>query len=130
MSDLFDNTVGVLSKSMDMYLQRHAIISDNIANADTPFFKARRLDFESELQRAVESSESFGEEAVKRSLASFSPVIREETNSERGQDMNTVDMDREMAALTKNDVKYASATQMISKKFALLKYAITEGADR
>lgn len=130
MSELFDNTLGVLSKSMDMYLMRHAIISDNIANADTPFFKARRLDFENELQRAVDATETLGEESVQRSLASLRPVISEETNSERGQDMNTVDMDKEMAALTKNDIKYSSATQMVSKKFALLKYAVTEGGDR
>ena len=36
---------------------RLATISDNIANAETPFFKARRIDFEGELQKAAEGAE-------------------------------------------------------------------------
>ncbi len=130
MSQLFDSSIGVLSKSMDMYLLRHSVISDNIANAETPGFKARRVDFEAELQRAVTANETAGEDQVFRELSSLQPAVSEEMGSERGQDLNTVDMDREMAAMTKNDVKYASATQMISKKFALLKYAISEGGER
>lgn len=130
MANLFDPTLGVLAKSMDMYLLRHAVITDNIANAETPFFKARRVDFESELQRAVEANQFSGEEEVSRSIASVSPAVSQEQNSEAGQDLNTVDMDREMAALTKNDIKYSSASQMVAKKFALLKYAVSEGGER
>jgi flagellar basal body rod protein FlgB len=36
-------------------------------------------------------------------------------------------MDREMAAMTKNDIQYSANTQMINKKFTFLKYAIGEG---
>lgn len=130
MSSLFDSTLGVLSKSMDMYLLRHSVIADNIANAETPFFKARRVDFEDELQRAVDANTLAGDEAVTRSLSSVDAVVSEEQNSEKGQDLNTVDMDKEMSSLTKNDVKYSSASHMVSKKFALLKYAISEGSER
>ena len=130
MSSLFDSTIGVLGKSMDMYLLRHSVISDNIANAETPFFKARRVDFESELQRAVDANDLGGEDAVLREVASLKAQVSEEIDSEKGQDLNTVDMDKEMSALTKNDVKYSTASQMVSKKFALLKYAISEGSDR
>jgi flagellar basal body rod protein FlgB len=35
-----------------------------------------------------------------------------------------------MAAMTKNDIQYSAATQAVSKKFALLRYAITEGGER
>jgi len=130
MSNLFDPTTNILAKSLDMYLLRHSIISDNIANANTPHFKARTVEFENELQRAVEAMEMGGEEMVLRELASAKPQIGEDPHAEMGNDLNTVDMDRQMAAMTKNDVKYSSATQMVSKKFALLKYAISEGADR
>ena len=42
MSSLFDQTFDVLSKSLDLHLLRHEVITDNIANAETPHFKARR----------------------------------------------------------------------------------------
>lgn len=123
---LFDKNIDLLSKSLDLHLLRHAVTADNIANAETPFFKARRVEFEGELQRALEAQEAgFAEPG--RGLASVEPIIFEDHKAEMGQDMNTVDMDREMAEMNKNDVKYSAATQAISRKFSLLKYAITEG---
>jgi flagellar basal-body rod protein FlgB len=121
---LFDKTIDTLSKSLDLHLQRQSVISDNIANAETPFFKARRVDFESELQRAVEESDPV---AGVNDVASVQSRISEEPFSETGQDLNTVDMDREMAALNKNDVKYSANTQALTRKLLLLKYAIGEG---
>lgn len=118
--ELFDKNIQVLEKSMDMYLVRHAVIADNIANAETPQFKARRVDFEQELQRATDQQDS----GLGRNIASITPNVYQDIDSEVGSDLNTVDMDREMADMTKNDLKYSAATQSISKKFALLKYAI------
>lgn len=126
MSSLFDKSIDVLSKTMDLCLVRHAVVSDNIANAETPMFKARRVEFEGELQRAVEMSAS-GVNGSESALSGVQPRVYEDPLSERGQDLNTVDMDREMADLTKNDIKYSALTQAVSKKFALLKYAITGG---
>ena len=118
--ELFDKNIQILEKSMDMYLVRHSVIADNIANAETPQFKARRVDFEQELQRASEQQDV----GLGRNIASIAPNVYQDTESEVGSDLNTVDMDREMADMTKNDLKYSAATQSISKKFALLKYAI------
>jgi flagellar basal-body rod protein FlgB len=121
---LFDKTIDTLSKSLDLHLLRQSVISDNIANAETPGFKARRVQFEDELQRAVDATETG---AIGPEINDVQPNIVQEPNSERGQDLNTVDMDREMAAMTKNDVQYSAATQMVNKKFLFLKYAIGEG---
>lgn len=122
MSNLFDGNFDVLSKSLDLHLLRHSLISDNIANAETPHFKARRVDFEGQLQKAIDGPTN--------EIASVRPNIYEDAESEVGQDLNTVDMDREMAEMTKNDVKYSALTQAISKKFALLQYAIQDGGSR
>ncbi len=126
MGGLFDKNVDVLSKSLDMYLLRHSVIADNIANAETPFFKARKVDFETSLQRAIDT-EAAGMSTGDRGIASVDPIIFEDAESEVGQDLNTVDMDREMSAMTKNDIQYSAAAEAISKKFALLKYCISEG---
>lgn len=121
---LFDKTIDTLSKSLDLQMVRHSVITDNIANAETPYFKARRVDFEAELQRAVDANDTTGPGVA---INDVKPSIYEDAISEMGQDLNTVDMDREMAALNKSDVKYSAATQAISKKFNILKYAIGEG---
>lgn len=121
---LFDKTIDTLSRSLDLHLERHSVIADNIANAETPFFKARRIDFEAELQRAVDENETV---PGMTDLASVKGTISQEPFSEVGQDLNSVDMDKEMAAMSKNDVKYAANTQALSRKFLLLKYAIGEG---
>ena len=126
MSSIFDGSMGVLEKALDLYLTRHAVISDNIANAETPFYKARRVSFEEELQNVVEQK---GTNASVRDFGGVSSHIFQDPDSEMGQDLNTVDMDREMAMLTKNDIQYSAATQAISKRFALLKYVVN-GGDR
>jgi len=118
---IFDRTFKALETTLDFCLLRHSVISDNIANAETPGFKARRVHFERELAKAVD------ETAEDTSALQVSPTIEEDPRNEVGQDRNTVDMDREMAELAKNDVKYSATSQTISKKFALLKYAILEG---
>lgn len=127
MSSLFDTSTRAIEKSMDLYLTRHKVIADNIANAETPFYKARQVDFEAQLQRAVASEEA-GLAGVE--IESVRPVITQDPDSELGQDLNSVDMDREMAKMTKNDIQYSASSQMISKKFALLKYAISGGNER
>lgn len=124
MNSLFDKNIDVLSKSLDMYLVRHSLITDNIANAETPNFKARKIEFENQLQRAIDN-QAMGFDAP---AGDVTPVVYEDIESEVGQDRNTVDMDREMAQLSKNDIKYSAATQAIQKKFAFLKYAISEGS--
>jgi flagellar basal-body rod protein FlgB len=126
MDSLFDKNFDVIGKSMDMYLLRHQITADNIANAETPFYKARRVDFENALQSAVDNADA-GLDTSAHAIANMSPVIFEDPEAEVGQDLNTVDMDREMASMTKNDVKYSAAAEAITKKFAILRYAIQEG---
>lgn len=121
---LFDKTMDTISKSLDLHLQRHSIIADNIANAETPFFKARRIDFEAELQRAVDENDIL---PGVNDVNSIEGRISQEPFSEVGQDLNSVDMDKEMAAMNKNDVKYSANSQALSRKFLLLKYAIGEG---
>jgi flagellar basal-body rod protein FlgB len=125
MANLFEKDIDVLSKSLDMYLTRQAVIADNIANAETPGYKARRVEFESQLQAAVEAQEN--PSFPPRDIGSISAKVYQDPESERGQDLNTVDMDREMAEMTKNELRYNAATSAISRKFSLLKYSISGG---
>lgn len=121
---LFDKTIDTLSKSLDLLQVRQSVISDNIANVETPGFKARRVEFEAELERAIGED---GQADITGQLDPVRPRLVEDPRSELGQDLNSVDMDREMSELTKTDIKYSAASQAINKKFSILKYAISEG---
>lgn len=120
---LFDQSIKVLTKSMDMYLLKHSVIADNIANAETPGFKSRKVEFEDALSKAIDVQD-MGLEVDENVLMSVQPRIFENPESELGQDLNSVDMDREMADMTKNETKYSATSQAIQKKFSILKYAI------
>ncbi len=122
----------VLEASMRLHRKRHKFISANIANADTPNYKAVRFSFERDLQRVVYGGDELplytthpehiqvvpeGLEDVKGRV---SRVWRPKRNDE-----NTVDIDREMARLSENQLMYETLVQAYSQQIARLKYAIT-----
>ena len=53
MAKLFDTPCDVLQLSMELHLKRHAVLTSNIANNETPNYRARELDFSGELKRAL-----------------------------------------------------------------------------
>lgn len=135
MSQLFDKTQQALGASLNYRLLRHNVTSANVANAETPGYKAKVVEFEDALARAVDldglnglntsdprhfaiGSGSIGRERVG---VDVNPDI--DTNN----DKNTVNLDKEMATLAENSVLYKAALNLISKKMAMMKYGITGG---
>ena len=124
MSDLFDKTTDSLGASINLRLLRQSITSANIANAETPGYKAKKVDFEAALSRAS-SGEHFatGQGSISRVKAD----VYDNPDINITNDGNTVDLEREMATLAENSILYKAALQLINKKLAALKYAATEG---
>ena len=58
MSNLFDKTTDALAASIRMRQMRHNLTSANIANAETPQYQAKKLDFENALASALETGGS------------------------------------------------------------------------
>ena len=134
MSNLFDNTTNALSTSLNMRLIKHNITASNIANAETPGYHAKKIDFEEALARALDidglrsMSTSRGEHfAVGGKTASVRPDIYDNPEGAINNDGNTVDLEKEMSNLAENTIMYKAAMQLINKKMAALKYAIGEG---
>ncbi len=134
MSSLFDKTTSALQTSLNMRQLRHNITSSNIANAETPGYKAQKLDFEEALARAVDidglrgmSSTDQAHYAVGGKTASVRPDIYNNPEGAVSNDGNTVDLEKEMSALSENAILYKTALQLINKKMAALKYAASEG---
>jgi len=133
---LFDNTTQALGTSINMRLLRHNIIASNVANAETPGYHAKKLDFEEALSRALDvdgmrgmSTSSDDHFAVGGGVGpgKVGPDIYENPEGAVSNDGNTVDLEKEMSALAENTIMYKAALQLINKKLATLRYAATEG---
>ncbi len=134
MSQIFDKTTSALSTSLNMRLMKQNMISGNIANAETPGYHARKLDFEEALARALDidgmrgMSTTSGEHFALGAggVGKVRPEIYENPEGAINNDGNSVDLEKEMSSLTENSIMYKAALQLINKKLAALRYAITE----
>jgi len=136
MSKIFDKTTDTLAASTNLRLLRQNITSSNIANAETPGYKAQKVDFEEALSRALDheglgkmhtsDDEHFlmGQGAIGRVRAD----VYDNPEINLTNDGNTVDLEKEMATLSENTILYRAALQLINKKLGAMKYAATEGA--
>lgn len=129
--NLFDRTVVILGKVLNLRSARHEILAANIANADTPGYVGVDLVFEEELRKAASSSGRSGLTRTHRehfpqalSLDNLSGRLEPTEVPFMGRDRNSVDMEREMVKLAENTLMYETAVQMLIKKFRGLKEAM------
>lgn len=132
MSDLFDKTTRALGASVNLRQLRQNITTTNIANAETPGYVAKKVDFEDALARAVDL-EGFGQMQGEQpghfpqgsgALSRVRADVYDNPDVNKNNDGNTVDLEREMSTLAENSVMYKAAVQLINKKMAALKYAV------
>jgi flagellar basal-body rod protein FlgB len=129
----FDPVIGALNTSLNLRLLNQNVISSNIANADTPGYKAKAVEFESALRDALgvgdtlPRAESDPRHIVHHSTDPVAPEIYDDPNGVESLDGNTVDRASEMAKLAENQLLYDASAEMIKRKLGMLKYAITEG---
>lgn len=126
--------IGVLKKAMDVASLRQKVMANNIANVNTPGYKAQKLSFEEAMKSqstlsgsvALERTDSghIGNggdmEAVK------AKIVRDESVSQK-LDGNNVDIESEMVDLAANQLLYNALAQQVSSKISVLRYAIHEG---
>ena len=131
-NSIFDKTTDALATSIKMRQARQNITSSNIANAETPHFHAQKLDFEDALASALDMegtnslTTSHGDHFSIGTKPVVSPGVYENPDVAMNNDGNTVDLEKEMSVLAENSILYKSAVQLINKKIAALKYAISE----
>lgn len=121
-----------LSRALDLRAQRHQVLASNIANADTPNYKARDFDFKAAMQRATAGQSPSGGVALattaSRHLAGNSgtamPTLQYRAETQSAVDGNTVDMDVERAQIADNALQYQILTRMISDRLQGIRSAI------
>jgi flagellar basal-body rod protein FlgB len=101
--------------------ERQRLIASNIANADTPGYVAKDMDFASALRQATGQGATPGQMAATTrghlqptAGARGEPGLRYATASQTNLDRNTVDMDRERASFADNSVKYEATLRFIN----------------
>lgn len=136
MSGVFDKTTDALGASLNLRLLRNDVVSSNVANAETPGYKAKKVDFEEALSRAIDheglgrmhvsAQEHFlmGQGAISRARAD----VYDNPDINVANDGNTVDMEKELSTLAENSILYKAALQLINKKLGAMRYAVTEGS--
>ncbi|WP_435746852.1 flagellar basal body rod protein FlgB [Nocardioides sp. SYSU DS0663] len=104
-----DAVSAVLGTTLDGLAMRRDVIADNIANVDTPGFRASTVDFESALRGVVETGEP-------RSVA----LATIPTNTPVGADGNNVDLRHEAMAAMQTQYQYQVMTRAMSDRFQLI----------
>lgn len=122
-SNAFDY-INVLDKTADAAWTRHEIISNNIANADTPGYKRQDINFEGELRRALGNSRYTSVDAKVSGLKVNrlkARTYKDYANYSYRTDGNNVDPDTENVMLASNQLKYNAIMTGINQEFANLK---------
>ena len=123
-SDLLDSPLAwALKAGMDYAALNQRLISDNIANAETPNYKAVRLNFDDYYEKAKRAVDEQSKELVPNPK---DYIYRDESTTMR-LDGNNVDAEKEMVELARNGLAYTTLTELVSRRGALLMLAVTEG---
>jgi flagellar basal-body rod protein FlgB len=119
-----DNITSLLGTFLDVQSRRAEVVAGNLANADTPGYIAKELDFNDFLRDAAQRSLAPNE--TKNTPVAQARVIDQEATT-IGIDGNTVDPGREMATLAEAGTKYLEGSQLLQMRLRSLRNAIREG---
>ena len=101
-----------LERYMDLLSVRQKLVASNIANADTPGYQTRDIDFQGEFQQQ---------------LSAHQPQVLEVSGLTTKNDGNNVDLDREARLLAENALRFSIASQLLRSELKSVKSAIDGG---
>ena len=101
-----------LERYMDLLSARQKLVVSNIANADTPGYKTRDIDFQSEFRNAMDSRQ---------------PQVAQVSGLKTKNDGNNVNLDREARMLAENNLRFTLASVLVRGDLQQIKSAINEG---
>ena len=129
---LFTTTLDDHGKALALLAQRQQVLAANVANADTPGFKARDFDFAQALAQARGPSGGLASSAQRHLSAAGAPAsalptvqLQWRNANQPALDGNTVDLDRERAHFAENALRYEATLRFINHDVRTLLSAIT-----
>lgn len=134
MKSLFPNHMRLTEKVMDMQLMRQNVVASNMANLTTPNYKARSLEFEENLQSALNldargkmTRSNEGHIPAAFNAGAFGPDLEKDMPYRVIHGDDNVDLDKEMALMAKNTMRYNALTTVIKRGFDGLRDIISDG---
>jgi flagellar basal-body rod protein FlgB len=128
---LFSNTISTLESALNYSSMKQKIVSQNIANVDTPNYKAKDVSFKATFEEALGQSFAANKTDVRhydfKGGKGTSPGVIIKNNLNFNQNGNSVDMDKEMADLATNQIYFNALTERINGKFNSLQTVIRGG---
>lgn len=126
------HTLAMLRRSLDIQSFRGELIASNLANVDTPGYKAREVDFQKAFDEekdrlgAQTQLVSTNPKHFTRQAASSVPIEVEENDSERIRvDGNTVDQDDQLRKLAEAQLMYSASINAMAKKLQMINFAVS-----
>jgi len=124
------SSINQLEGTMGYHRDRHSVLSGNVANVDTPGYRPM------DLRRVAPSEVTFDASLIARTSeghlqpgnANVGLVEKfDDTTSSVGADGNGVTLDRELAKIDANRIRYTASSELVNRRFALLRYAASDG---
>jgi flagellar basal-body rod protein FlgB len=133
MLNRLNQTLDFHGQALALRSERQRLLASNIANADTPGYVARDMNFAQALQQATGALSTVPALAVSQpghigrsaSAGAADATLQYATTSQNNLDRNTVDMDRERASFADNSVRYEATLRFINGHVRTLTSAIT-----
>ncbi|MCY1281232.1 Flagellar basal body rod protein FlgB [compost metagenome] len=125
MSISFDKALGIHEKALGFRAQRAEVLANNVANADTPNYKARDLDFASVLAEQSERGQKGGFQMARTNSQHIAtdgieladPALKYRTPLHAAIDGNTVDAQLEQTSYAENAVQFQTSFTLLNSKF-------------
>jgi flagellar basal-body rod protein FlgB len=128
--DLFGGTINHLERSLDYASTKNRVISNNIANIDTPNYKAKEVSFSNVLNETIHSFEArqTNPRHIPFENQKRTHTITTNNSTAYNHNGNNVDVDREMTELAKNQIYYNGLIDRLNGKFNSLQTVIRGGS--
>lgn len=123
----------MMERTIDASTFRQKVISNNVANIDTPYFKRSDVAFEDLLQQELKTQMIEGYRTDSRHIpigqktASIEPQIVTDEKSLMNNNYNNVDIDYEMSLLAKNQLRYNVLVQQVNHDLKMYRTAMNGG---
>lgn len=127
-------SVNISQRALDYHLERHNVLAGNVANVDTPRFQPQ------DLVRAADGGADHGEPHARlrrtdprhlggtsQSDTPYEVRVAEDRVVNPGKDGNAVSLEREMAKVAANQLRYEGAIRIVRHQLGMLRYAANDG---
>jgi flagellar basal-body rod protein FlgB len=140
MLDKLNAALQFQQEALNLRAQRQEILSANIANADTPGYQARDIDFSSQLQKVMQQGRSSSSQTMSLATTSDRHIAAQSTQSSSSLDLlyrtpdqpsmdgNTVDMDRERTNFADNSVRYETDITVLGSQVKNMLAVLQQGS--